>query len=76
MKIIIKNILAALIGKSSLGKPNDVMVDHHEVDYLIIINDGKTQLEGKINTNMENKTFDDLKIEIKNNIEKDILGYE
>jgi hypothetical protein len=51
------------------------MVDHHEVDYLVIVN-GKTQLKGKINTNMKNKTFDDLKIEIKNNLEKDILGYE
>lgn len=75
MKIIIKNIAAVIFEQSSLEKPMDTMVDHHEVDYLVIMN-GKTQLEGKINTNMENKTFDDLKIEIKNNIEKDILGYE
>lgn len=75
MKIIIKNIAAVIFEQSSLEKPMDAMVDHHEVDYLVIMN-GKTQLEGKINTNMENKTFDDLKIEIKNNIEKDILGYE
>lgn len=74
MKIIIKNIAAVIFEQPSLEKPMDVMVDHHEVDYLVIMN-GKTQLEGKINTNMKNKTFDDLKIEIKNNIEKDILGY-
>jgi len=72
MKIIIENIAAVTFEESSLDKPIDVRVDHHEVDYLVIIN-GKTQLKGKIATNMENKTFTELKVDIKNNLEIGIL---
>lgn len=75
MKIIIENIAAVTFEQPSLVKPIDVRVDHYEVDYLVIIN-GKTQLKGKIATNMENKTFDDLKQDIRNNLEIGFLKSE